>query len=82
MGAWKLESAKARLSELVRQAKDEGPQTITVRGRRAVVVVSADQFERLVRQGADENWVDRFRGAFLGDIDLDRDDDRGRDLVL
>ena len=46
--AWKLEDAKARFSELVRRAQTEGPQRVTVRGKDAVVVVSADDFERLM----------------------------------
>jgi prevent-host-death family protein len=32
MSGWKLEDAKARFSELVRRAHDEGPQSVTVRG--------------------------------------------------
>ena len=31
---WKLEDAKARLSEVVRLARDHAPQRITVRGGR------------------------------------------------
>ena len=38
---WKLEDAKTRLSELVRKARDVGPQRVTVRGRDAVVVVGS-----------------------------------------
>ena len=44
---WQLQEAKARLSEVVRQARSEGPQTITLRGEDAVVVLSAREFERL-----------------------------------
>jgi antitoxin Phd len=44
---WKLEDAKARFSELVREARERGPQRVTVYGRDAVVVVSAEEFERL-----------------------------------
>jgi prevent-host-death family protein len=39
---WKLEDAKARFSEFVRRARTVGPQTVTVRGKRAVVVVRAE----------------------------------------
>ena len=46
--AWKLEDAKARFSELVRLARSEGPQRVTVRGQDAVVVVSAERFEALM----------------------------------
>jgi antitoxin Phd len=82
MSAWKMETAKARLSELVRQAHDDGPQIITVRGAEAAVVLSADDFRRLAKGPQTESWVDRFRGGFTGEIDLSRDGDTGRDLDL
>lgn len=37
---WTLATAKNRLSEVVRKACDEGPQTISVRGCDAAVIVS------------------------------------------
>ena len=45
--AWKLGEAKARLSQVVRLAAEGQPQRVTVNGRNAVVVVSADEFDRL-----------------------------------
>jgi len=45
--AWKLEDAKARFSEVVRLAREQGPQRVTVRGQDAVVVVSAADYARL-----------------------------------
>jgi len=44
---WKLEDAKARFSELVRRARAEGPQCVTVYGKDAVVVVATDEYDRL-----------------------------------
>ena len=44
---WKLEDAKARFSEVVRLAREQGPQRVTVRGQDAVVVVSAADYARL-----------------------------------
>jgi prevent-host-death family protein len=44
---WRLQDAKARFSELVRMAHTEGPQHVSLHGRDAVVVVDADQFNRL-----------------------------------
>ena len=44
---WSLQDAKARLSELVRRVRSEGPQHVTVQGRVEVVVMSADEFRRL-----------------------------------
>ena len=44
---WRLQDAKARFSELVRMAHSDGPQHVTLHGRDAVVVVDADEFQRL-----------------------------------
>jgi prevent-host-death family protein len=46
-GHWPLQDAKARFSELVRRARSEGPQHVTVHGRDEVVVVAAEEFHRL-----------------------------------
>lgn len=42
-----LQDAKARFSELVRRARSDGPQHVSVHGRQEVVVISADEFHRL-----------------------------------
>lgn len=42
-----MQDAKARFSELVRRARSEGPQHVTVHGRDGVVVVSAEEYRRL-----------------------------------
>ena len=47
MSTWQLQEAKNRLSEVVERALHEGPQTVTKRGKEAVVIVSADTFKRL-----------------------------------
>ena len=41
MVRWQIQEAKNRLSELVRKARTEGPQMITLHGRDAVVVLAA-----------------------------------------
>ena len=38
---WKLEEAKAKFSEVVRRAHDQGPQYVTVRGKQAVAIIDA-----------------------------------------
>jgi len=45
---WKLEDAKARFSEVVRLARENAPQLITVRGEEAVVILSAHQFAKVL----------------------------------
>jgi prevent-host-death family protein len=44
---WQLQEAKARFSELVRRARQEGPQVVTVHGRDEVVVIGADDYRKL-----------------------------------
>lgn len=46
--AWKLEDAKARFSEVVRKAREQGPQRVTYRGSDAVVVIAASELEKLL----------------------------------
>lgn len=45
---WHLQDAKNNFSKLVKRARTEGPQTVTVRGEPAVVVLSAEEYEKLV----------------------------------
>lgn len=47
MAEWQLQDAKNRLSEVVRRAREEGPQTVTVHGKPAVVILSAAGYARL-----------------------------------
>ena len=43
--SWKLQDAKARFSEVVRQAKAGAPQRVTVHGKEAVVVCDPSRFD-------------------------------------
>ena len=52
MHEWQLQDAKNRFSELVRRAREEGPQTVTVHGKPAAVVLSADAYAALTTQRA------------------------------
>jgi prevent-host-death family protein len=53
---WRLRDAKARLSDLVRRTGTEGAQTVTLRGKRVAVMVSAADYDRLVAN--EPNFVD------------------------
>jgi prevent-host-death family protein len=57
-GRWQLQDAKARFSEVVRLAKQEGPQHVTVHGREEVVVIGADDFRRLAGERTGKALVD------------------------
>ena len=47
---WQLQDAKARFSEVVKRAREQGPQHVSVRGEPAVVVVSEEEFTKLTSQ--------------------------------
>jgi antitoxin Phd len=46
MRTWTLQNAKARLSAVVRAARD-GPQAITLRGDQVAVLTSVEEYNRL-----------------------------------
>ena len=48
--AWSVARAKAQLSRVIDRAISAGPQIITRRGRKAVVVVSAEEWERRMKR--------------------------------
>ena len=79
---WQLQEAKNRLSEVVRKARSEGPQVITLHGADAAVVVSTQDFGRLSRPKG--KLVDFFRKSPLVGVKLDlkRSKDTGRKIEL
>lgn len=82
MARWQLQDAKNRLSELVRKARDEGPQVITLHGRDAAVVVSARDYARKARRA--ESLAEFVRRSPLAGIALEigRSRDAGRPVKL
>ncbi len=74
MNSWQLQEAKARLSELVRQAQTEGPQDITLHGKSAAVVLSRADYERLARRKP--GFVDFMRRSPLRGVELELERDR------
>jgi prevent-host-death family protein len=70
-GHWLLQDAKARFSELVRLVRSEGPQHVTVHGRDAVVVVSAEEFRRLKGGITGQALVDALQASPHRDIEIE-----------
>jgi antitoxin Phd len=82
---WQLQTAKAQFSEVVRRAQAEGPQYVTRQGKDAVVVLPAEEFERLTaRTRQPESLVKFFAQSPLAEagLDLKRKPDYGRDIEL
>ena len=44
---WPLQDAKNQFSKVVQRARTDGPQTVTLRGKRAAVVLSARDYDAL-----------------------------------
>ena len=68
---WPLQDAKARFSELVRRARSEGPQHVTVHGRDEVVVIAADEFRRLKGGRTGQALIDALKDSPFPEIDLE-----------
>lgn len=82
---WHLQDAKNNLSRLVQDARNKGPQTITLRGQRAAVVLSADEYDKLVSNGP--SLVDHLLGGPAWDDDFVEEINRrskapSRDIAL
>lgn len=67
---WRLQDAKARFSELVRLAHSDGPQHVTLHGRDAVVVIDAEEFQRLKGARTGALLVDALQASPHREIEL------------
>jgi prevent-host-death family protein len=79
---WQLQEAKNRFSEIVEKALSQGPQTVTRRGQRAVVIISFEDYQKLV--GPKETLVSFLRKSPLSGVGLDlkRSTDYSREVEL
>jgi antitoxin Phd len=79
---WQLQEAKNRLSEVVLEAREHGPQIITVHGKDAVVVIAADEFRKMaLRKGSLVEFLRR--SPFVGvELAIERSHDTGRPVDL
>lgn len=71
-GRWRLQDAKAQFSELVRRAREKGPQRVTVHGKDAVVVVDAEEWDRLNNPVSGRDIVDALASSPLRDVPIER----------
>ena len=83
-GYWLLQDAKARFSELVRKVRSEGPQHVTVHGRDEVVIISAEEFQRLKGNLTGEALIKAMQASPYRDIgiELEREPMPVRDVSL
>jgi prevent-host-death family protein len=79
---WQLQEAKNRLSQVVDSARQDGPQTITLRGKPAAVVVSFEEFRKLTQPRTTLSQFFRQSPLCGTEIDLRRSDDLSREVEL
>jgi antitoxin Phd len=78
-GIWQIQDAKNKLSEVIAHALKDGPQLITRRGEKTVVVMAFPEYEKLRKsQGKLSEF---FRASPLAGVDLERDKSLPRDGV-
>jgi prevent-host-death family protein len=56
----------------VRRAQETGPQRVTVHGKDAVVVVAADEWDRLNKPVSGRDLVDALANSPLKDVPIER----------
>jgi antitoxin Phd len=73
MQTWQLQEARNRFNKVIDNAQHDGPQFITKHGEEVAVVLSAEEYHKLV--GARKKLSDFFKESPLVDsgLDLSRD---------
>ena len=66
---WQLQDAKSKFSQLVESAMHNKPQFVTRHGHNAVVVLSFEEYKKIIKPKND--LVTFLRNSPLVDIDLD-----------
>lgn len=82
---WQLQTAKAQFSEVFRRARTEGPQHVTKAGKEEVVILSKEDFDKMNSHSSKPGGVWEFfrNSPLVGlDLDLERDEDYGREIDL
>ena len=81
-GTWAVAEAKARFSEVIDRALADGPQTITRKGKNAVIVVSDEEWQRKTKRKG--NLAEFFAASPLrgSELKIKRSKDRPREIEL
>ena len=79
---WQLQEAKSSLSQLIKRAASGDAQVVTVHGKPAAVVVSAQEYSRLTRRRGKLSAALLRPDLAAEDLDFSRSRDTGRDIKL
>lgn len=69
MNIWQLQEAKASFSSVIRQAINQGPQMVTLHGKPSVVLLSAEEYQRLTQPK--QSFVEFMQDSPLKGVKLD-----------
>lgn len=65
---WQLQDAKNKFSEVIERALKHGPQLITRRGKKTVIIMSYEEYTRMKRSQI--KLSEFFRASPLAKVDL------------
>lgn len=68
---WQLQNAKTHFSEVVKRAKTDGPQHVTVYGKDEVVVISTEDFRRLMGEVTGQTLIEALQASPYRDVDIE-----------
>lgn len=81
---WQLQEAKNKFSQLVEKARKFGPQVVTKHGKEAVVILSFEDYKKMVHP--ENNLIDFLQNSPLSKAKIDfsslRQKDKPRDITL
>lgn len=79
---WQLQEAKNKFSQLVEKAQYEGPQFVTRHGKETVVVISVEEYQKIVKPKS--NLFNFIQSSPLSEVSLiiERDKSMARDIEL
>jgi prevent-host-death family protein len=81
MARWQVQEAKQRFSELLREARDDGPQIVTRHGEEIAVVIDMRSYRRL--RGEDLGFKDFLRsGPLTDELEIHRSTEPTRSVGL
>lgn len=79
MNTWQLQEAKTHFSDVIKQTINHGPQMVTLRGKPSVVLISAEEYQRLMQP--EKNLVELMHSSPLRGttLDLQRSSEKTQD---
>ena len=79
---WQLQDAKSKFSKLVNQALTQGVQIVTRHGKKEIVVLSIDEYEKLLRKEQSLSAYLLASPLANSELEITRDSDLPRDIAF